>query len=325
MRRHTLVTALIAAAFMGQVHAGVLFSNAGPIDATGGGTGTSLGAGLSHSSGDTVTMYVGFTIEPRSFYNSQTAADTYTALQMYSGGSPGFAVGKSWAPTSYGTFGGEVSDTSINIVEDARLQIPRRLVYKVQYNGTSKATVTIWKDPVPYLSESAQPTAKTTSLNNVNCWFDDLRLRAGDSTTTYRYSDIVIADTFDEVVGNGPMTLPETSVKWTYSNSNIYSIPSVANGMVYGVSSDNFVNRVRAINVSTGLEAWASAASLDTSVYGRPVIKQTSLGTRIYVVDDRGTLYAMDAADGVGPDPINPEYAQTGNKQDAGQGSSPAS
>lgn len=319
MRRHTLVTALIAVAFLGNAQATVLFSNAGPIDVSGGGTGTSLAAGLSRYSGATGTMYVGFTIEPRSFDNSQTAANTYTALQMYTGTSEGFAVGKSWAPTSYGTFGGEVSDTSINIVEDAKLQIPRRLVYKVQYNGTSKATVTIWKDPIPYLSESAQPTAKTTSLANVNCWFDDLRVRAGDGGTTYWYSDIVIATTFDEVVGNGPMTLPETSVKWTYSNSNIYSIPSVANGLIYGVNSDNFDNRVRAIDATTGLEVWSSATSLDTSVLGRPVIKQTSLGTRVYVVSDRGTLYAMDATNGSGVVAVNPAYSQTGNSQDAGR------
>ncbi|GEM_PF-5324413 len=318
MRRHTLVTALIAAALLGYAHATVLFYNAGPIDATGGGAGQSLGTGLSRSVGATDTMYISFEIEPRSFYNSQTAANTYTALQMYAGNSEGFAVGKSWAPTNYGTFGGEVSDTSINIVEDAKLQIPRRLVYKIQYNGTSKATVTIWKDPIPYLSESAQPTSKTTSLNNVSCWFNDLRVRAGDSTTTYRYSDIIIATTFDEAASRGPMTLPESSVKWTYSATNIYSIPSVANGLIYGVSSDNFVNRVRAISATTGLEVWYSAASLDTSVFGRPVIKQTSLGTRVYVVSDRGTLYAMDAADGANLAASNPAFIQTNNPQDAG-------
>ncbi len=314
MRSHTLVTALLAAAFMGNAHATVLFNNAGPIDVSGGDIGTSLNAGLSRSSGATDTMYVGFTLEPRAFSGS-SAANSFTALQMFDGVVERFAVGNAWASDTYGTF---FPDSNIKIVEGVRLQIPRRIVYKVQYNDGNYASVTVWKDPVPYLAESAQPVEKTTSLSNVVCWFDDLRLRAGNDATTYRYSDIVVATTFDEVVGNGPMTLPETSVKWTYSNSNIYSIPSVANGLIYGVNSDVIDNRVRAINATTGLDVWISPANLDTSVLGRPVIKQTSLGTRVYVVSNRGTLYAMDAADGSDMASVNPAYIQTGNNQDAG-------
>ena len=146
MRRHTLVTALIAVAFMGYAHAAVLKSIPGPIEVSGGGMGTSLNAGLSRAVGATDTMYVGFTIEPLAFSGSN-AVESFAALSMYSGTVEGFSVGNAWNWQTYGAFNGGIADTNINIVEDVKLQIPRRIVYKVKYNGNDRSSVTVWKDP----------------------------------------------------------------------------------------------------------------------------------------------------------------------------------
>lgn len=171
------------------------------------------------TSGD--TLYFKFRVTPLSDYSTESEKRHYLAgLVFYEGKRERLGVGNAMIARAYSAFNtsetgpgnhtsneydlnSKAGDPSIRgrTVEVPRKDVPRTILFKVQYIPDSDALVTVWLNPdlSPRSSETSQSPDITTRFK-ANALFNELHLCHLGSGDGWWFSDLAIATSFSDFV-----------------------------------------------------------------------------------------------------------------------------
>ena len=150
-------------------------------------------------SGFTGTLYYGFDFTVLNNAGESGGGGLFAGVQLYNGNSERIGAGNDWAPVNIGFVGGSGfadNETSTPYVVGQTY----RLVVKVEFFGGDDDDLFLWVDP----ASEADPADAIDSGNTV---FNNIRLRAGNSSGLVGFENIVFATTFAEAAIPEPSSL----------------------------------------------------------------------------------------------------------------------
>ncbi len=204
----SLLAALLATAAL---HGQAVDWRIGPVDHTGGGTGTVLintandledwltanpaGNGtLLADSNASGTYYFGFDWTVTDNAGETGTGGYFGGLWFYYGTTERSGAGNAWNPLVYGIAGGITAD--VVPATPYVVGVPVRMVLKVQFNAAANDNLTLWINPLAGVGETSQTGVPQVAATS-NMAADTITLRAGNGTGASRIQNLMVSTDFE--------------------------------------------------------------------------------------------------------------------------------
>lgn len=164
------------------------------------------------------TLYFKFEVDPLSDSLTETSSARYLAgMVFFAAGREHLGIGNAWKARGYSAFNtagagprndgvGEFDLPSSDPeqgkdFEYVRRGTPRTIVFKIQYLPGEPAQITAWLDPELSLGATeASQSPKIQARFRADATFDEIRLRHQGGGDGWKFSDLAIATTFEDLV-----------------------------------------------------------------------------------------------------------------------------
>lgn len=211
MKSPTLLTCGLIAALPASLHAQGVDWRVGPVNATGGGNGTSMittandfanwltanAAGNGIALADpaaTGTYYFGFDWQISNNAGETGAGGFFGGLWFFDTGAERGGLGNGWGPVNYG-LAGPGWDTNFAPASPYAIGTTVRMVLKVTFNAAADDTLKAWLNPAAGVAEGSQTVPVANSTRNFE--FDALNLRTGNGTGASQLNRLMISTDFE--------------------------------------------------------------------------------------------------------------------------------
>lgn len=207
----------------------------GPVDAFGGGGGTTIWTaengwiGGNYGDNSTNTLYTRVSMNFVDLNAESGNGGGFGGLHFWQNNAERLIVGNAWASTNW-SLDANGNQLDLTPVVPVVLGEWHTLVVKTVYAAAADDLVTVWLDPELNKTESNQTNAPLTFT--ANCTFNNVRLRAGNGSAFATFTNIVIAATSPFAAPQLPSTLSiqgagaTVTVSWT-SIGTLQEAPAV--------------------------------------------------------------------------------------------------